>query len=57
VAKRATLDALAKKLLEHEVVERTALVALLAAQDEAGAALKRAAASNDAQARTGARHA
>ena len=42
-SKRAALDALARKLLEQEVVERAALVDLLAAQDEATASLKRAA--------------
>jgi cell division protease FtsH len=43
VSSRSALDALAKKLLEQEVVERTVLVELLGAQTDVPAALKRVA--------------
>jgi cell division protease FtsH len=46
-SKRVLLDALAKKLLAQEVVDRATLVELLGAHDEATTALKRAAFSRD----------
>jgi cell division protease FtsH len=46
-SKRALLDALAKKLLAQEVVDRATLVELLGTRDEATAALKRAAFSRN----------
>jgi cell division protease FtsH len=42
-SKRGALDALAKKLLEQEVVERTVLVELMASQGEATETLRRVA--------------
>jgi cell division protease FtsH len=46
-SKRVLLDALAKKLLAQEVVDRATLVELFGAHDEATTALKRAAFSRD----------
>ena len=40
-ARRATLDALARRLLEHEVVDRAALLELMAAQSESAPAAAR----------------